>query len=235
MKNQIENIKTTLSAISFLFSSLAAPFALDNFFNWLFSNILTLTNEQVLCFMMILQNIFADPTLSILSFVYCIKYNFIEIISKLLERDIQTKSIRKFYRNQIYLFLEQFYDAINKFDAESAIQMEEYQKIEYPFDYIFDFISTSFPEFMKLDFDSKTSFSTSNIISPFINNIDDIQPYWPYQSFYFNESDFDYDLFTSQQESFLQMLDEIKLPEINDYPIKNHFDVISKKFIVTYV
>ena len=144
VKTHFNLIKISISAISFLSSTLQSPFVFDNFFKWLFENISTFTNSQVFSFILLLL-VFKDSSISIIIQTWIFKYDFIETVGKLLERDIKEGFFKSQYINTLCRFISETYIIMLKLSRYDIIQIDELMKFEYPLTYFYENISLSQP------------------------------------------------------------------------------------------
>lgn len=154
-------IQTTFSAISFLFSALQAPFMLDKFVVFVIENIKSFTDWQVVCFISIFCVLINDQSLYLLFIPILLKYNFIEIIINLLEKDFQNKLLLNVYRKNIYYFLVMFFVFLSKTgegkNVAVVIMYNEIIKAENPFNYVFDYMFSTSPRFVNMNTDNNSS------------------------------------------------------------------------------
>lgn len=113
-------IKTAYSSLSFLSSILHSIFILDDFLNWLFSNILTFSNSQAICYIICFYNVYcASQKIQINALIQ--KYNFLKTLENLLERDVKGEQFSNFYKNYIYSLAEMIYLSLFEFNRESIL------------------------------------------------------------------------------------------------------------------
>ena len=145
-------IKTAYSALSFLSSILQSIFILDDFLNWLFSNILTFSNSQAIC------------------------YNFLKTLENLLERNVKGEQFSNFYKNYIYSLAEMIYLSLFEFNRESILLIENYHTFEKPLYYVEDTLYLKSPKDPIID--SKYFEFFSKDVAKFIMNFNSYSDFW---------------------------------------------------------
>ena len=95
--NVLNLIKTAYSAMLFLLSSFHSAIVLDKFMIWSLKNISSFSNTQVLCFFLIIRAVSNNIFFKWLALVWFKRFDFLNIISDLIDRDIQNEGFKTFY------------------------------------------------------------------------------------------------------------------------------------------
>lgn len=172
-KDCINNkVKKAISAIYFLFTTLNSVKVLDAFLPWLYENIQTFDESQILAFMIILTSLYESKTVKIVILGYSNKYKFVEIAADLLEKEVQ-KEISTLYKTTIFNLIKIHYNELNRLNKNrKMVLVDTIQYVENPFLNKFNNFSTIFPkELNKLIL----PLSNNSAISNFIKNMDEIK------------------------------------------------------------
>ena len=123
-------IKAAIAALSFLTNALYSPKVLDEFAVWIFENITTFTDSQVLCFILVLRSLYNTKTVQLVLTSFMIKYTFPEIVTNLIEREIPEGMFKDNYLNNIYFLTSAFYGVLKTLTPEIAAEIDELQQKE---------------------------------------------------------------------------------------------------------
>ena len=140
----LNKIKSSCSALIFLTSSLNSIAILNSFINWIFSEIVSFSNSQVLAFVFILQSLFEIKKMKKVMISFAIKSNFIDIMYKLLKRNVD-KKLETVFKNNIYFLIEIYYNQINNLKKINIIYIDELLKIKDPLNKFFENSCSTFP------------------------------------------------------------------------------------------
>ena len=174
----LNKIKASCSALIFLTSSLNSIIVLNSFINWIFSEIIYFTNSQVLAFVLILQSLFEIKKMKKVMISFAIKNNFIDIMYKLLKRNVD-KKLETFFKNNIYLLIEIYYHQINKLKTVNIIYIDELLKTEDPLNKFFQNSYSTFPiYFIQLNLPPTKDQYLKDYFTKFFSNILYIRSFW---------------------------------------------------------
>lgn len=169
-------IKATISALSFLLSTLCSPKILDDFVIWLFNNIKTFNESQILSFLVILRSLMNIGSIKLVLTSQMIKFNLIEVIKNSFQHDLQEDLFRNNYLSVIYGLLECFYDSLRNLTPKDEIFIDELMTVENPFQTVSLFI-LHYHQDLTLQLQLKSSKKKDEIFN-FLNKIDSIKPFW---------------------------------------------------------
>lgn len=147
---EMENkAKISISAYSFLFSTLNSSKILDSFINWFFSNIDKYSDIQFFCFNNIFCYILNTKGLNHVLMASLIKHNYIDTIQRCLNKNIPKGAFREYSRENVELlfkvakfFITYDIDIYNKYISKIKKHFkDEIEKSELDFSTIIEFIN----------------------------------------------------------------------------------------------
>lgn len=136
--------KTSYSALLCLISTLRSPIVLDKFVKWLFSNIVNFNDSQILSFFLVLRLFNTDYRVMTIFQIYIKKFDFIEIVGRFLDKDIEKGKFEVAYKENLFGFLEEEYRINDILSNQLIIQIEEFSQLENPFKFIFEEVISQF-------------------------------------------------------------------------------------------
>ena len=132
--------KTYSSAHSFILSTFQSSYCIDQFIQWFFNNMLTLSDNQLISFLQIMNHLTQIGATTIAFNVYILRLNILEKIGKLLERKLAKNNYINCYKKYIFSFLLKIYQKFENINNYEMIQIDEYVKnIENPISYFEDY------------------------------------------------------------------------------------------------
>ena len=180
-EKSIELSKIAYSSLSFLFSTLKLPSILEEFLDWMISNIFSFTNSQILGFIIILIYLSANTDLYKILAIAVNKYDLFEILKILFDREIEEgKYFDRFYKENICLLITQLlvcFTTITESEFKDAISCQE---LDHPILEFFSKFTKKLPNIQISSPIQNKHFSEK--IQEFIINIDDQREFWIYNN-----------------------------------------------------
>ena len=140
-----KKVKTSICALSFLISSLHSNKMIDEFIIWFFHGINTFSNSTIFCLNYIIYSILCESEIRTVLMAALLKYNFIELIPKLLNRTFTNESFQANYFNMIYMLLDTYYYSLHIFNSYQVVYISEYKEKNNRFYNAFDHLPTFAP------------------------------------------------------------------------------------------
>lgn len=137
--------KTAICALSFLISSLHSNKVIDAFINWYFTNIKKFSDIQNYCFNYIFLLTLKTNGLKRTIVASLLKYDYYEIILKLMKKDIENVIFRNNYNKLFHLILCELAILFNKFNEFDILAIDELKKMNSPFCFDFNNYITFLP------------------------------------------------------------------------------------------
>lgn len=143
---QYEQIKTVYSAMSFFISALQSSIVLDQFIGWLFENITSLTDSQILAFIVVLRVLYGDDDVKVFMQAWNLKLKFIGTLGELLSRaENQEAKLKHYFRLNIYNYIEETFDIVSHLSNIEAVHTDELSQFQNPFERAFESFYSTFP------------------------------------------------------------------------------------------
>lgn len=181
-EEKTNDLKTAASALSFLYSCLQSTKFISTFVIWLFENIESLNESQIVCMSKILISLYETKEVSKIICGYAIKYNFLDKLNDLLTKDISNEKFKFFYTITLYNLLllhvkktEEYSD--DKYD-KAFINYILRGSLSNPFDIKFNFYSVIPIKFKKISFSFTSENESTDLIENFIDEINKDQVLW---------------------------------------------------------
>ena len=111
-----------------------------------------------------------------------LKYNYIDILLKLMKNDIPNRIFSDNYKILLCKILNEFINSKYKFNNADILAIDELQKIEFPFLHEFNNFKTFLPSkiimFTKKDFSKIPKTKLNQKLWKFMEEIEKIKPFW---------------------------------------------------------
>lgn len=163
----IINIKTSIAAFLMIYKCLYSIELLNEFVPWLFENIITFDESQIIAFTCILNSLFETKKIQKVMLSLAIKYDFLGISNKLLNKNVN-QNISLFYHYNIYLNIHDLYLIFNELSVIRCVLIDELANLNDQFQILFNPRSSLLPNYIYQHY----PFEFSNSIKNIFDNID---------------------------------------------------------------
>ena len=170
-------LKACLLALQFLSLSLCAIQIMEAFMPWLIERIYSFSVAQITSIVFVFESILKTKKVGKIILSLFIKYNLLEILNNLLEREING-NLLIIYKINIFIILDDFYEMLYKLSKTEMIFVDSIHRIKNPFHIEFDNFVTIFPikiGYFNFELDSP---DLTDETSEFIRNAFSVESFW---------------------------------------------------------